>query len=137
MLGGADHRYKNFILSNIHNTCCFIFYLALIYRPMRLLDRMLSNIASDLPDALFLYDPIGSCIWANDPAKKLTRIKDNELDQVSTALTNILGKKPYETTDWEQTRVIGTGADAKYYTIENHGFRDENKQLAGLICIRV
>ena len=44
-----------------------IFYFSLYYRPLKLLDRMLSDIISEMPEeALFLFDPDGRCIWANE-----------------------------------------------------------------------
>ena len=44
-----------------------VFYLSIYYRPMRLLDRMLACIASEMPEALFFYDLSGRCILANKP----------------------------------------------------------------------
>ena len=39
-----------------------IFFFALLYRPLRLLDRVLSNIVSELPDAFYVFDANGHCI---------------------------------------------------------------------------
>ena len=39
-----------------------IFYFAIIHRPLRLLDQMLSNIISDLSDAFYVFDSSGKCI---------------------------------------------------------------------------
>lgn len=36
-----------------------VYYLALFYRPMRLLDSMLAQMASEIPDALFFFDAGG------------------------------------------------------------------------------
>ena len=51
--------------------CIIIYYFAIHYRPLRLLDRMLSNLASNLNNAIFMFDPMGHCIWANDKGYEL------------------------------------------------------------------
>ena len=42
-----------------------VYYFCLYYRPMRLLDSMLVNMTSELPEALYFFDTNGFCIWAN------------------------------------------------------------------------
>ena len=59
-----------------------LFYFSIRYRPLRLLDRVLSNIVSGLSDAFYVFDPNGNCIWANDQGCTLADIKDNDYDAV-------------------------------------------------------
>ena len=47
-------------------------------RPLRLLDRMLSDIASDMSDGIFVFDPSGSCIWANTRGFEMIGIAGGE-----------------------------------------------------------
>ena len=60
-----------------------VFYLSLHYRPLRLLDGMLSSIAADMPEALFVYDPSGKVIWANETGLKLLDLNKDDLEKVS------------------------------------------------------
>lgn len=112
-----------------------IFYFSLLYRPLRLLDRMLSNIVSDLSEALFVFDYAGNCIWANDEGAKLAHIENEEWDRVSESLTNIFGKPRDEDSDWTENKMIGYGSDARYYVIENHHVKADSKHLAGFFLI--
>ena len=108
-----------------------LFYFSLYYRPLRLLDRMLSDIVSDMDEALFVYDPTGKCIWANEKGVKLTDIPGNEFEEVSSALTKLFGERPFSIEDWSIKRVVGSGEQALYYTIENHFVNESGKLLAG------
>lgn len=112
-----------------------IFYFALHYRAFRLLDRILTDIASEINYALFIYDPSGTCIWANDQALKLTGVSKKELELVSERIRAKFGQKEYVTTDWNETRTIGYGENASYYAIDNRSINDENKRLAGSFLI--
>ena len=42
-----------------------IYFFALHYRPMRLLDRMLSRVVSDIPESVLFFDSDDTCIYAN------------------------------------------------------------------------
>ena len=102
-----------------------VFYLAVYYRPLRLLDKMLSRIASRIPDSIFVYDPNGKPIWINEPAKALTGVNEDTLELVVERLTDMFGKRDVDKTDWSEDRVIGTGDEALYYSLEMHSVMDE------------
>lgn len=108
-----------------------VFYLSLYYRPLRLLDRMLSKIASNMPEALFVFDPAGKCIWANEPGLKMTDASESELDLISGRLSELFGSSSIRRADWSDNRVIGEDDDARYYTLEGHVVRDQKSYLAG------
>lgn len=108
-----------------------VFYFALHYRPMRLVDRMLSNVVSGLDDALFVYDPAGSCIWANEPGLRLTHADTEHLEKVAPALRSIFGEREFARDDWVETRTVGFGEHARYYIIETHSVSADSKHFAG------
>ena len=113
-----------------------VFYLSLYYRPLRLLDRLLSDITSEMPDAFFIYDPMGRCIWANSPGLKLLGGTDRgSLENVDERLEKKLGAIRRDKENWTENRVIGTGDDASYYTLEKRMVNDQNKHLAGSYLI--
>ena len=113
-----------------------ITYFSLYYRPLRLLDRTLSSIASDMTDGLLVFDPTGKCIWANDTGLEMIGVSNGELDDVPDGLRKKFGDKEYNELDWIDNRVIGNGDDARYYTIENHSVSDsKSKHTAGAFLI--
>lgn len=109
-----------------------IFYFALYYRPLTLLDRLLANMASDMPDAIFFYDAYGRCIWANQPAIDLVGIKDEKFDSASSLLQEKFGdKEDFDKLEWECNQVLGSGNDAKYYYQAKRTVTDEKGLVTG------
>lgn len=113
-----------------------VFYLSMYYRPLRLLDRMLSQIASNLPEAVFVFDPIGKCIWANELGLKMSGLKESELELVTDWLKELFGEGCVRRGDWRENRVIGEEADARYYSLEGRVVRDQKSYLAGF-CLGI
>ena len=110
-----------------------MFYFGLYYRPLRLLDRMLSNIAAELPEALFVFDPTGKCVWTNKPGEELAGISQTNLDDATVNLEKVFGEgKIYRgEANWTENFVIGTGEDAVYYILIMHSFSDDDQRHAG------
>ncbi|MCR5122069.1 MAG: EAL domain-containing protein [Ruminococcus sp.] len=114
-----------------------VFYFTMYYRPLRLLDRMLSNIVSDMPDALFVFDPTGKCIWANEHGLKLAGVDENSLEEVYGRLKDIFGDcaclSHYAAGSESagENIVIGSGDEASYYSIERHSVKADSRHLAG------
>lgn len=109
------------------------YYFALHHRPLRLLDRMLSNIASETPDAMFLYDPDGKCIWINERAKKLTGLGMSELELINPKLTAMFGKLEYSDENVKFESVLGEGLRKQYYTIDKRIVIDDRRRMAGTV----
>lgn len=112
-----------------------VFYLSIYYRPLRLLDRMLSNIAAGMSEALFVFDPMGKCVWANKNALTLIHAPEGELDGTSEALKGIFGEREYTNKDWSEKKIIGTGNNAVYYSLENHSVSEDSKHIVGSYLI--
>ena len=108
-----------------------IIFFALYYRPLRLLDRMLANIASELKEALFFFDANGRCIWANAPGIAFVGVKNEDFEQVSDRLRQIFGDYEQEGSSWTASRMLGTGDSARYYVLEKHTLTDEKGRADG------
>ena len=108
-----------------------VFFFALYYRPLRLLDRMLANIASELKEALFFFDANGRCIWANAPGIAFVGVKNEDFEQVSDRLRQIFGDYEQEGSSWTASRMLGTGDSARYYVLEKHTLTDEKGRADG------
>ena len=116
-----------------------IYYFAIHYRPMRLLDRMLADFASEMDESLFFFDADGKCIWANKHGVELAQITDKKAEQAIDSLEFLFGKIDINSDgdDWSAKRVIGVGSDASYYTIEKHTLKERKGKITGyLLTIR-
>ena len=107
-----------------------IFFFAIRYRPLRLLDRILSNIVSGLSDAFYVFDSNGSCIWANDQGLRLLDFDDNNYDHIAEKLTEMFGAagNPGEHT---AKKKIGDNEDARFYVLEESYLKDKSGHLDG------
>lgn len=108
-----------------------IFYFSLYYRPLRLLDRMLATVASEIPDALFFFDVGGNCIWANKRGIDLLGIKEGEYDTVTERLGRMLGDTGAEDDSWSGQQTVGTGDSAESYAMERRKVTDEKARDVG------
>jgi diguanylate cyclase (GGDEF)-like protein len=88
-----------------------------------------------MKESLFVYDQFGKCIWANENGLKLTGVKKNEYEEVSPVLRKMFGERPFTHDDWSYKRIIGSGEDASYYTLENYFVSEDSKHLAGSYLI--
>ena len=110
-------------------------YFAIHYRPMRVLDRMLSDFASEMDESLFFFDAYGKCIWANRHGVQLSQITDKKTEQALDSLEFLFGKIDITESEeeWSAKRVIGVGLDASYYTLEKHTLKDRKGKVTGYL----
>ena len=114
-----------------------VFYFSLFYKPRRLLDRMLSGIVSEMPDAMFFYDGSHRCIWANEPGKKLTGIEGNHFEMASKGLIEKFGEVKDRDADWNMNKALVSEEGVRYYAIEKRTVYDEKDRISGsFISIR-
>ena len=105
-----------------------IYYLSLFYRPLRLLDSMLANMVSEMPEALFFFDANGHCIWANRLAIALAGIEEDNFEAASGRLAELFGD--YQRDESTQHEVK-TGNTVNSYVLEMHSVTDERQRLIG------
>ena len=85
-----------------------VFFFSLYYRPMRLLDRMLSGVISGLPDAMFFFDQNQRCIWMNEAGAKLLQIRSEDLALAGNALEKRFGSRHPGEDSWSDQVVEET-----------------------------
>ena len=107
-----------------------IFYFAIIYRPLRLLDQMLSNIVSDLSDAFYVFDSTGKCIWANEQGCALVDFSGTNYEDIGSKLTELFGT-PENITGPVFKKAIGEGDDMRFYSLEEKQVKGENGKNSG------
>lgn len=113
-----------------------VFYFALYYKPVRLLNRMMAGIVGEMPEALFFFDKNDKCIWANDPGVKMTGIMPGEYAAAKDILTKRFGMLDVEE-QWTRRHMEGRGEEARYYEIQRRQVQDRSDLIAGsFICVR-
>ena len=113
-----------------------VFYFALYYKPVRLLNRMMAGIVGEMPEALFFFDKNDKCIWANDPGVKMTGIMPGEYAAAKDILTKRFGMLDVEE-QWTRRYMEGCGEEARYYEIQRRQVQDRSDLIAGsFICVR-
>ena len=113
-----------------------IFYFSLYYRPFRLLDRMLANIASKIPESVFFFDANDRCIWVNSNACKLLDINFDKLEKVQQRLSAIFNDLGENHDEWSSKQSVGSGKTAKYYSLEKHLVTDaKNSKIGSFLTI--
>ena len=108
-----------------------IYFFALQYRPLRLLDRILSGIVSGMDEALYIFDPAGKCIWANKTGLELAKVSEDEIEKAADSLMALFKNAGSENDTGSVQRVVGSGDDARYYTLEENRTVDENGKSLG------
>lgn len=114
-----------------------IFYFSLFYRPFRLLDRMLANIASKMSEAIFFFDASKRCIWANSNGCKLLEVRADNLEHVNQRLFAMFDDLGVSQDNWSSKQSVGSGKDARYFTIDKHIITDaKNKKIGYFLSIQ-
>lgn len=107
-----------------------IYFFAIRYRPLRVLDRVLSTIVSQLSDAFYIFDPNGNCIWANEQGGRLAGIEDGNYEAITAKLTELFGEASHQDNSITK-KTIGEGAEARFYLLEEKYVRDAKGTLDG------
>ena len=110
-----------------------VYFFAVVYRPLRLLDRMLSNIASEMPEAMFLYDPAGKCVWINRQSCELTGLNENDVESVNPTLTEMFGVLEYNNEELAFCKELCVNEERRYYTISKRVLYDDKSRISGTV----
>ena len=108
-----------------------VFFFTLHYRPLKLLDRMLAGIASDMPDALFFFDKSGKCIWTNEHGRNLVGISKEDYSNVKDNLRFLFGDIDFSSSGWFKRVTLGTGDDEQYTFLSMRSVVDEKGHVTG------
>ena len=108
-----------------------VYFFALHYRSLKVLDRMLANMASEMPDALFFFDNDGKCIWINDPARKLVGIRDENYENIKDNLSFLFDDVDFDHSGWVKKVTIGEGEEMQYLYLAMKSSADEKGKING------
>ena len=107
-----------------------VFYFALYYKPVRLLNRMMAGIVGEMHEALFFFDKGGECIWTNEPGTELAGIMPGEYRGAPAKLEERFGNLPQEG-QGARRFIEGSGENARYFVIERRPIEDRSQLAAG------
>ena len=114
-----------------------IFYFSLFYRPFRLLDRMLANIASKMSEAIFFFDASKRCIWANSNGCKLLEVRSDNLEHVNQRLFAMFDDLGIGQDNWSSKQSLNSEKGTQYFTLDKHIVTDaKNKKIGYFLSIQ-
>ena len=108
-----------------------VYFFALKYRPLKLLDRMLAGIASEMQEALFFFDKSGKCIWTNEPGRRLIGVSENNYDDVKENIRFLFGDLDLDGSGWSKRVTRGTGDEAIYTFLSMKSVVNDRKKVIG------
>ena len=109
-----------------------VYFFSIYYQPMRLLDRMLVRMASELPDSVLFFDLNRNCIWANSKGLALLGVTRNDLEHIPQLLINLFGDAPEETgEDWTEQQCMEINGQQRYLFIQKKTVFDKKKRFSG------
>lgn len=118
----------------IHGTMgIVVYYFSIRFRPLRLFDTLLSGVASNMNDAVYVFDSSSTCVFANDAGYQLlnTRCKVAELKD---AITEKFGDLSNKGDNWSEDVYL---PDTKeYFIIEKKSVISEGLLEGFFIIIR-
>ena len=114
-----------------------IFYFSLFYRPFRLLDRMLANIAFKMSEAIFFFDASKRCIWANSNGCKLLEVRSDNLEHVNQRLFAMFDDLGVGQDNWSSKQSVNSEKGTQYFTLDKHIVTDaKNKKIGYFLSIQ-
>ena len=106
-----------------------VFYFSLYYRPMRLLDHLLADVASGLTDGLFFFDRDGKCVWADEHGMKLIGGKAGDYGNYVDRINELFPELELEKSDFRCRRTVGES----HYDLAKHTVYDTGKKVLGFV----
>ena len=106
-----------------------VFYFSLYYRPMRLLDHLLADVASGLTDGLFFFDRDRKCVWADEHGMKLIGGKEGDFGHYVDRINEMFPDLEREKSEFRCRRTVGE----KHYELVKHTVYDTGEKVLGFV----
>ncbi len=108
-----------------------IFYFSLYYRPMRLLDRMLSGVVSERLQPMYVFDDRQNCLWMNRSGQELLKLREDETDKAGNALEAMFGCRHPGEEEWMDPVTMKVDGETRYMELAKVPQRDKHSKLNG------
>ena len=108
-----------------------IFYFSLYYRPMRLLDRMLSGVVSERLQPMFVFDNRQNCIWMNRAGRDYLGLKEEETEKAGDALEAKFGVRHPGEDEWKDSVTMMVDGERRYLELAKVPQHDRHGTMNG------
>ena len=112
-----------------------IFYFSLYYRPMRLLDRMLSGVVSDQDDPMFFFDNDQKCIWMNPAGRRFLNLDEQETDRAGNMLEETFGSRHPGVAQWKDRLVLNRSGESRHIELSKEPLYDSGRKMNGFYIL--
>lgn len=108
-----------------------VYFFSMHYRSMKVLDRLLASMASDMPEAIFFFDNDGKCIWTNEPGRQRVGVSKGDYEAIKENLKYLFEDIDLEKTGWTKKLTVGEGDDIEYLELSMRSATDDEGRQAG------
>lgn len=113
-----------------------IHYFCLYYKPIRLINSILANVASNMDDAYFLFDDKVNAIWLNNKALKFVNINENDdLNLSKKFIDATFPNIDHSLNEYYYTRKIEYNGETKYYKLTKKSVIEKDDKKIGSFFI--
>jgi diguanylate cyclase (GGDEF)-like protein len=107
------------------------FYFSLYYRPMRLLDRMLSGMVSGQANPVFFFDDSMHCIWMNRAGEQFLDLEEHELEEAEARLKKEFGGLHPGLAEWKDHQTVDKNGEKRYIELTKQPLIDSKRKMDG------
>jgi diguanylate cyclase (GGDEF)-like protein len=107
------------------------FYFSLYYRPMRLLDRMLSGMVSGQANPVFFFDDSNHCIWMNRAGEQFLDLEEHELEEAEARLKKEFGGLHPGLAEWKDHQTVDKNGEKRYIELTKQPLIDSKRKMDG------
>ncbi len=110
-----------------------IWYFALHHKPIFLVNLTMEQIVSDLNEAIFFFDIEDNCIYINEMARKLFKLKEKDLEHGRAIINRLLGENPEDDhfTGFSRECVVTEQGVEKIFDVSQHIIMDKHGYYVG------
>jgi diguanylate cyclase (GGDEF)-like protein len=108
-----------------------VFYFSLYYRPMRLLDRMLSSVVSEREYPMYFFDEDKRCIWMNRAGAQFLNLEEQDLEKAENELKRQFSAIHPGATEWKDQLTMNVNGEERYVELTKQPIIDSKGKQDG------
>jgi GGDEF domain-containing protein len=108
-----------------------VFYFSLNYRPMRLLDRMLSGVVSEQKDPMYFFDAGKRCIWMNHAGAQFLKMEEHQLEEAEAELKRQFSPPHPGMDEWTDHLTISRDGETRYIELTKQPLINARSKMDG------
>ena len=108
-----------------------IFYFSLYYRPMRLLDRMLSSVVSEREYPMYFFDEDKRCIWMNRAGAQFLNLEEQDLEKAENELRRQFSARHPGAAEWKVQLTMNVNGEERYVELTKQPIIDSKGKQDG------